>query len=95
MGTHACSLPSIWTVLQVKCKVFTQKRKKKMSDIKVVNSMAEHERKTQRCDLRPRQERLLLSVDQPRQQTALKRDRQKERDSGREREGGRREINAL
>lgn len=30
--------------------------------------MAEHERKTQPCDLRPHQERLHLSVDRPKQQ---------------------------
>lgn len=68
MGTHACPLPSIWTVLQVKCKAFTCKKKKKVCDIKVVNSMAEHERKTEQCDLRPGQERLHLSVE-PKQQT--------------------------
>lgn len=73
MGTHACPLPSIWTVLQVKRKLFTSKTnkqtKKRVSDIKVVNSMAEHERKTQLCDLRPIQERLHLSVDPPKQQS--------------------------
>lgn len=76
MGTHACSLPSIWTVLQVKCKVFTciKKKKKKVSDIKVINSMAVDERETQQYDLRPARERLLLSVDQPKQQTVFKRD---------------------
>lgn len=63
MGTRACPLPSIWTVLQVKCKAFICK--KKVCDIKVVNSMAEHERKAEQCDLRPGQERLHLSVDQP------------------------------
>lgn len=74
MGTHACSLPLIWTVLQVKCKVFTCKKRKKVSDIKEINSMAVHERKTQQYDLRPARERLLLSVNQPKQQTVFKRD---------------------
>lgn len=36
--------------------------------------MAAHERKTQQNDLRPAQERQLLSVDQPKQQTVFKRD---------------------
>ena len=71
--THAASHPSgqfcRWSV---ECSLA---KKKEVSDIKVVNSMAEHERKTQQYDLRPGQERLLLSVDQPKQQTVLKRER--------------------
>lgn len=45
--------------------------------------MAKHERKTQQYDLRPGQERLLLSVDQPNQQTVLKRERERTGDRGR------------
>ena len=37
--------------------------------------MAEHERKTQQCDLRPGQEGPHLSVDQPKQQIVCVRER--------------------
>lgn len=73
METHACSLPSIWTVLQVKYRVL---KKTKVSDIKVVNSMAEHERQTQQYAFTPGQKRLHLSVDQPKHQSSRERERE-------------------